>query len=173
MKQVEHTNLDPECKPSDMIVNYHKPDEFVNDSVCEVSSCLPHLPDCTVNGLVVNNDQVKVTLTLKDIFGSPVVNQSKDLKICCKKKREFLQNTHIEEKPRGQYHIWYNPGTKEDHILSVYWRALEVNHEEIKVVINIRDYNRLKQEKKIIEKYGPANKQLTFPYLLAKGPTIK
>ncbi|XP_065889182.1 E3 ubiquitin-protein ligase TRIM71-like [Dysidea avara] len=169
-KQVEHTSLDPECKPSDMIVICHHPVEFVNDSVCDVSSCLPHLPDCTVSGPVVISDPVKVTVTLKDIFGSPVVNQSKDLEIRCNKEREFLQNTHIEEESRGRYHIWYNPKRKGDHLLSVYWRGLEVNHEEIKVLMNICDYNKLKQEVKIIDKYGPTNKKLTHPYLLAKGP---
>ncbi|XP_065886758.1 E3 ubiquitin-protein ligase TRIM71-like [Dysidea avara] len=168
-KQVEHTSLDPECKPSDMIVICHHPVEFVNDSVCDVSSCLPHLPDCTVSGPVVISDPVKVTVILKDIFGSPVVNQSKDLEIHCNKEREFLQNTHIEEESRGQYHIWYNRKRKEDHSLSVYWRGLEVSHEEIKVLTNIRDYNKLKQEVKIIDKYGPTNKKLTRPYLLAKG----
>ena len=39
-KLVEHTSLDPECKPSDMIVNYRKPIESVSDSVCKVF-CLP------------------------------------------------------------------------------------------------------------------------------------
>ncbi|XP_065886759.1 E3 ubiquitin-protein ligase TRIM71-like [Dysidea avara] len=168
-KQVEHFSLDPECKPSDMIVICHHPVEFVNDSVCDVS-CLPHLPDCTVSGPVVISDPVKVTVTLKDIFGSPVVNQSNDLEIRCNKEREFLQNTHIEEESRGQYHIWYNPKRKEGHSLSVYWRGLEVNHEEIKVLTNIRDYNKLKQEVKIIDKYGLTNRKLEWPYLLAKGP---
>ncbi|XP_065887951.1 E3 ubiquitin-protein ligase TRIM71-like [Dysidea avara] len=169
-KQVEHTSLDPECKPSDMIVICHHPVEFVNDSVCDVSSCLPHLPDCTVSGPVVISDPVKVTVTLKDIFGSPVVNQSKDLEIHCNKEREFLQNTHIEEESRGQYHIWYNPKGKEDHSLSVHWRGLKVNHEDVKVLMNIRDYNKLKKEMKIIDKYGPTNRKISRPYLLAKGP---
>ena len=170
-KQVEHTSLDPECKPSDMIVICHHPVEFVNDSVCDVS-CLPHLPDCSCSeyGQIVKPGQVKVTVTLKDIFGSPVVNQSKDLEIHYNKERAFLQNTHIEEESRGQYHIWYNPKRKEDHSLSVYWRGLEVNHEKVKVLTNICDYNKLNQEVKIIDKYGPTNKNLISPYLLAKGP---
>ncbi|XP_065886766.1 E3 ubiquitin-protein ligase TRIM71-like [Dysidea avara] len=133
-----------------------------------VMSCVVRLLSCTVNGPVVISDPVKVTVTLKDIFGSPVVDQSKDLEIRCNKEREFLQNTHIEEESRGQYHIWYNPKRKEGHSLSVYWRGLEMNHEEIKVLI--RDYNKLKQEVKIIDKYGPTNKKLSFPYMLAKGP---
>ncbi|XP_065889782.1 E3 ubiquitin-protein ligase TRIM71-like [Dysidea avara] len=168
-KQVEHTSLDPECKPSDMIINYWKPVEFVNDSVCDVS-CVPHLPDCTVSCPVTISDPVKVTVTLKDIFGYPAVNHSKDVEICCNKEREFLQNTHIEEESRGHYHIWYNPKRKEDHLLSVYWRGLALNHQEIKVLVNVRDYATIKQEVKIIDKYGPTNTRFDYPYLLAKGP---
>ena len=168
-KQVEHTSLDPECKPSDMIINYWKPVEFVNDSVCDVS-CVPHLPDCTVSCPVTISDPVKVTVILKDIFGSPVVNHSKDIEIHCNKEREFLQNVHIEEESIGQYHIWYNPKQKEDHSLSVYWRGLALNHQEIKVLVNIRDYATIKQEVKIIDKYGPTNNKLKEPYQLAKGP---
>ena len=169
-KLVEHTSLDPECKPSDMIVNYHKPIESVSDSVCNVF-CLPSLPNCTVSHPVVTSGTIKVTVTLKDTFGFSVVSQSKDLEIHCNKEREFLQNTHIEEESsRGQYHIWYNPKRKEDHSLSVYWRGLLVNHKEVKVSTNIRGYNKLKQVAKIIDKYGPTNQQLNYPYLLAEGP---
>jgi len=168
-KQVEHASLDPECKPSDMIFNCRKPVEFVHDLVCDVS-CVPHLPDCTVSSQVVDSDPVKVTVTLKDVFGSPVASQSKDIEICCNKEREFLQNTHIEEESRGHYHIRYNPKRKENHLLSVFWRGLTLNHEDIKVLVNVRDYATIKQEVKIIDKYGPTNKKLTSPYLLAKGP---
>ena len=167
-KKVGHTSLDPECKPSDMIVTYRNPVECVTDSICDVSSCLPHLPDCTVSDPIVINDQVNVTVTLKDIFGSPVVNQSKDVEIRCNKKREFLRNVHIEEESRGQYCIWYNSKRRKNHLLSIYWRGLKVDHKEIKVSSNIRDYNEVKQEVKIIDKYG--KKKLTNPYLLAKGP---
>ena len=166
---MEHTSLDPECKPSDMIINYRKPVELVNDSVCDVS-CVPHLPDCTVSCPVIISDPVKVTVTLKDIFGCPVVNQSKDLEIRYNKGRKFLQNVHFEEESRGQYYIWYNPKRKEDHLLSVYWRGLTLNHEEIKVLVNVRDYATIKQEVKIIDKYGPTNKRVVWPYLLANGP---
>jgi len=111
-----------------------------------------------------------VTVVLKDILGSPVVSQSKDIEIHSNKEREFLQNTHLEEESRGQYHIWYNPKRKEDHSLSVYWRGLSLNLEEIKVLADVRDYATIKQEVKIIDKYGPTNKNLVEPYLLAKGP---
>jgi len=168
-KQVEHASLDPECKPNDINITFCNPAEFVNDLVCDVS-CFPHIPYCMVSGLVAINDPVKITVVLKDVCRSPVVNQSKDLEIRCNQEREFLQNTHIEEESRGHYHIWYNPKRKEGHTLSVYWRGLKMNHEEIKVSANIRDYNKLKHEVKIIDNYGPTNKKLALPHLLAKGP---
>jgi len=169
VKLVENTTLDPGCK---MIVNYRKPFEFVSDySVCNVS-CLPHLPDCAVEGPpVLYSDPVKVTVTLKDIFGSPVEKQSKDLEIYCSKEIDFLQNIQIKEESRGQYHVSYHPKRKENHLLTVCWRGFDVNHEEIKVLMNIRDdYSKLKQEVKMINKYGPTKKWLSNPYLLAKGP---
>ncbi|XP_065919890.1 E3 ubiquitin-protein ligase TRIM71-like [Dysidea avara] len=167
-KQVEHTSLDPKYTASDMIVRCHNPVEFVSKSVCDVSC---GLPDCTVNGPVVISDQIKVimTVTLKDIFGSPVVNGSTDLEIRCNREGKFLQSTHIEEGSRGQYHIWYNVKRMEDHSLSLYWKGFEMKHEEIKVSMSICDYKQ-NSKVKIIDKYGPTNNQLTSPYLLAKGP---
>ena len=41
-------------------------------------------------------------------------------------------------------------------MLSVYWRGLALNHEEIKVLVNVQDYVIMKQEVKIIDKYGPS-----------------
>jgi len=154
--QVEHANLDPEHKPSDIVVNYRKPVDFLNDSVCNVS-CVPNLSNCTVSGPEIIYGKVKVTVTLEDSFGYPVVYQSKDIEIHCNNERE---NAHIEEERRGQYHIWYNPKRKEGHSLSVYWRGSSLNHEEIKVLVNVRYYATIKQEVKIIENYGPSNKQL-------------
>ena len=76
----------------------------------------------------------------------------------------------IEEESNGLYHIWYLPKRKVDHSLSVYWRGLVVNDEEVKVPVNIRDYANTKEEVKVIDKYGPNNEQLQSPYLMAKGP---
>ena len=45
-----------------------------------------------------------------------------------------------------------------------------MNTEEVKVPVNIRDYANIKQEVKVIDKYGPNNEQLKYPYLMAKGP---
>ena len=167
-KQVEHASIDPECRADDMIVRCGNPVEFISNSLCDVSG-VPHLPHCSVGGPVAISDPVKVTVTLKDIYGFSVVQQSKDLEIHCNKEGEFLQNVRIEEESKGVYHIWYNPKRKEDHLLSVYWRGLVVNHEEVKVPVNIRDYANIKQEVKVIDKYGPNNEQLEFPYLMAKG----
>ena len=168
-KQMEHASIDPECRADDMIVRCGNPVEFISNSLCDVSG-VPHLPHCSVRGPLAISDPVQVTVTLKDIYGFSVVQQLKDLEIHCNKEGEFLQNVRVEEESKGVYHIWYNPKGKEYHLLSVYWRGLVVNHEEVKVPVNIRDYANIKQEVKVIDKYGPNNEQLKWPYLMAKGP---
>ena len=167
-KQVEHASIDPECRADDMIVRCGKPAEFISDTLCDVSG-VPHLPHCSVTGPLAFNHPVKVIVTLKDIYGFSVVQQSKDIEIRCNKEVEFLQNVRIEEESNGLYHIWYVPKRKEDHLLSVYWRGLVVNDEEVKMSVNIRDYANI-NEVKVIDKYGPNNEQLQLPYLMAKGP---
>ena len=168
-KQVEHASIDPECRADGMIVRCGKPAEFISNSLCDVSG-VPHLPHCSVKGPLEKTVEVKVTVTLKDIYGFSVVQQSKDIEIRCNKEVEFLQNVRIEEESNGLYHIWYIPKRKEDHLLSVYWRGLVVNDEEVKVSMNIRDYANIKEEVKVIDKYGPNNEQFQQPYLMAKGP---
>ena len=101
------------------------------------------------------------------------MQQSKDIEIRCNKEVEFLQNVRIEEESNGFYHIWYVPKRKVDHLLSVYWRGLVVNDEEVKVSLNIRDYANIKEEVKVLDKYGPNNEQIHLPYLMAKGPNKK
>ena len=167
-KQVEHASIDPECRADDMIVRCGKPAEFISNSLCDVSG-VPHLPHCSVTVVQENSDPVKVTVTLKDIYGFSVVQQSKDIEIRCNKEVKFLQNVRIEEESNGLYHIWYVPKRKENYLLSVYWRELVVN-EEVKVSVNIRDYANIKEKVKVIDKYGPNNEQLKWPYLMAKGP---
>ena len=133
-------------------------------------SGIPHLPHCSARGPLEKSDPVEVTVSLvKDVHGFPVVQQSKDIEIRCNKEVEFLQNVRIEES-NGHYHIWYNPKTKGSHLLSVYWRGLAVNDEEVKVPGNIRDYANIKEEMKVIDKYGPNNEQLRYPYMMTKGP---
>ena len=74
------------------------------------------------------------------------------------------------EESNGLYHIWYIPKRKENHLLSVYWRGLVVNDEEVKVPANIRDYGNIKEEMKVIDKYGPNGQWVEEPYLMAKDP---
>ena len=54
-------------------------------------SGFPHLPHCSVRDPLAVSDPVKVTVTLKNIHGFPVVQQTKDLEIHCNKEKEFLQ----------------------------------------------------------------------------------
>ena len=164
-KKVEHASIDPECRADDMIVRYAKPAEFISDSLCDVSN----ISHCGVRDPLLISDPVKVTVSLKYVHRFPVVQQLKDIEIRCNKEVEFLQNVRIEEKSNDQYHIWYNPKRKEDHLLSVYWRGLVVNDEEVKVPVNIRDYANIKEEVKVIDKYGPNNEQLKNPYLMARA----
>ncbi|XP_065890015.1 E3 ubiquitin-protein ligase TRIM71-like [Dysidea avara] len=117
-----------------------------------------------------HTDQIKVTVTLKDAFGFPVVKQSTHIEIRCNKDEDFLQNTCIKERLNGQYFIWYTPKISENHLLQIYWKGHLVNHEEIKVLMTVRDYNNVGQAAKTIEKYGSSNTQLIEPNLLAKGP---
>ena len=164
-KLVEPVSIEPELRKDNMIVTL-KLDEISSHSLCHVSG-LPYLPQCSVRGPLDNIHPVKITVTLRDIVGACVVKQSSNLEMCCNKEGGFLQNIKIEEQSNGLYHIWYVPKRRECHLLSVYWRGLLVNHEEVPV--NIRDYANIKQEVKIDE-YGPNNKQLYLPYLLARGP---
>ena len=89
-KQVEHASIDPECRADDMIVRCGNPVEFISNSLCDVSG-VPHLPHCSVRGPLERSDPVKVTVTLKDIYGFSVVQQSKDLEIHCNKEGSFYR----------------------------------------------------------------------------------
>ena len=112
-------------------------------------------------------DQVKIIVTLSDAFGFPVDNQSSHLEICCK---DGLQTTRIREWSSGQYFISYIPLVRKNHLLQIYWKGHLVNHEHIKVLMTVRDYNNVGQVVKTIEKYGSNNEQLIEPDYLAKGP---
>ena len=172
-EQMECTSLDPLCKASHMIITC-KP--VVNDSLCDVSS----VPICSVTGgPIVVNRQIKVTITLQDVFEFPVVNQSKNIEIHCNKEKKFVHNKHIEEQPDGRYEIKYTPKRMEYHSLSIHWRGIAMDHEKIQVLMNVRDYNNIKQEVNVIYDYGPIkyvpdvppmNKHIASPHFLARGP---
>ena len=170
LKLVEPASIEPELRTDNMIVTCTKFDsKFSSRTLCHVSG-LPYLPQCSVRGPLGNIHPVKITVTLRDIVGTCVVEQSYDLEMFCNKEGGFLQDVRIEEQSNGLYHIWYIPKRKESHLLSVYWRGLLVNHEEVRVPVNIRDYANVRQEVKNIDDYGPNNEQLYLPYLLARGP---
>jgi len=172
-EQMERTSLDPVCKPSHMIIKC-KP--VVDDLLCDVSS----VPICSVTrGPVVINRHIKFTIALKDVFESPMIDQSKNIEIHCNKEKKFVHNKHIEKQSEGQYEIKYMPKRMECHSLSIYWRGIALNHEKIRVLVNIRDYSNIKQEVKVIKDYGPIkyiadcppmNKHIGRPYSLARGP---
>jgi len=145
---MEHTSLDPMCKPSHMIVKC-KP--VVNDLLCDVSS----VPICSVTGgPVIFNRQIKVIITLQDVLESPMVDQSKNIEIHCNKEKKFVHNKHIKEQSAGQYEIKYTPKRMECHSLSIHWRGIAMTHEKIQVLMNIRDYSNIKQEVMLLKIMG-------------------
>ena len=166
IKLVQPASIEPDLRKDNMIVTCKTPDELSSDLLCHVSG-LPYLPQCNVRGPLEN---IHPTVTLRDMYGTCVISQTKNLEMCCNKEGGFLQDMKIKEQSNGLYHIWYNPKRKESHLLSVYWRGFLVNHEELRIPVNIRDYANIKQEVKGINEYGPNSKQLYLPYLLGRGP---
>jgi len=128
-----------------------------------VLSTISQLPDCNVSGTVVVSDHVKLTVSLKNACGSPIVKQSDKIRVSS--DHWYMENLHVEEQDQGRYIISYNPIIKKDHLLSVNWREF---HCKVKVVVNLRDYAGINHETKIIDSYPDAI--LKAPYLLAKGP---
>jgi len=114
-----------------------------------------------------------VTVTLKDIHGFSVVGQSNNLDTHSNKGKKFLKNVRIEELSSGIYQIQYIPKKETNHLLSVYWRELIVDHVEVKIVERIRDYASIKEVKRQVERYGRHNLQVVCPYLIAKGLSNK
>ena len=192
-RDVDCTTLNPEFKAVD-IVRCPEPVEFLNNLGSErfdipcLQNCIfsqyAHILKSTITksssftdllslqpAKVDTTDQIKVTVVLRDRFGFPVTNQSDDLEIYCNDKDEdFLQDPVITEQSNGEYHIWYNPKTRENHSLQVYWKEHLMNYKEIKALMTVRDYTHFGQPTKVIDKYGPSNTQFSKPNLLAKGP---
>ena len=196
--QVANSNFAPDCTATDMTAKHRKPIEFINNLGFEqfdipcLSNCSfsryghivklvhPESPNLfTLKGAThmlnpfketAKTDQVKVTVILNDAFGFPVVRQSSHLKIRCNKDEDFLHNVCVEEHSNGRYSICYSPKINENHYLQIYWNGNLLSHENVKVLMTVRDYNNVGQAVKTIEKYGPNNAQLIEPNLLAKGP---
>ena len=167
-KQAENTSIHPKFRADDIMVQCGNPNRFICDSVCHVST-IPYLPHCRVRGPLAISNPVKITVALTDIHGFSVVEQSTNLEIRSNKEEDFLQNVRIEEESKGIYHIWYNPKSRQTHLLSVYWRGLALDNEVVNVPVKIRDYVNIKQEARVIKKYGQSNKELKWPIFMAKG----
>ena len=165
-RQAQNMNNDPVHNADDMIVTCTRPVEFVIP-LCSVT---PDVPVCTVCNVVIKPNGIKLKVTLKDLHESPVMNQSNYLKIRCNMESECLNDVAIEEQSDGLYHIWYPLGRAENHVISIYCGRLVVKQEEIKVPTTVRDYTSINKELMIIDKYGPTDKPLKFPYLFTKGP---
>ena len=169
MKQAEHASKNP---ADDMVVMCTKPAKFVK-SLCDV---MPVVPICTTCNVVVRLNAIKLVVTLKDVHESPVLKQSGDFRIRCngKTESEEISDGHeglkIEVQSNGQYDIRYSLKRMEDHVISLYCDGHIVTQEEVKLPLSVRDYASMNKDVMIIDKYGPANKMLQFPYLLSKGP---
>ncbi|XP_065888378.1 E3 ubiquitin-protein ligase TRIM71-like [Dysidea avara] len=193
--EVDRTSLDPEFNAVDIVVRCPEPVEFINNLGSEafdvpcLQNCIlsryaarkPAVPRSHVTAFgnflpaktkIDTTDQIKATVILRDRFGFPVTDQSGNLKVYCNNRDEgFLQDLVITEQSDGEYHIWYNPKTRENHSLQVYWKEHLVNCKDIKVLMTVRNYTQFRlQPAKIIDKYGSSNMHLLEPSLLAKGP---
>ena len=169
IKQAEQSSKDP---AHNMVVMCTKPAEVVK-SLCDIT---PVVPLCTTCNLVVRLNIIKLVVTLEDIHGSPILKQSGDFKIHCNGKTvcEELSDEHdglkIEVLSNGRYQIRYSLERMEDHVISLYCDGRIVKQEEVKLPPSVRDYSNINKDMMIIDKYGPTDKILKFPYLLSKGP---
>ena len=71
---MEPASINPEfIKVHNMSVICTKSDEFVSHSLCHVSG-LPFPPQCSVRGPLENIHPVKITVTLRDTYGTNVID---------------------------------------------------------------------------------------------------
>ena len=128
------------------------------DIIANQLSC--ELMDCTIKSSSRVGFSIKLVVALKNAYGLPVKEQSKLLKVECKKEK-FIQNVEIEEQLDGLYHILYIPKRIEKHGLSIYWKNDLVCQENVEIV---------PQEFQVIDRYTIPIHHLQLPYLLATGP---
>ena len=166
-RQAQHIHNNPVRNADDMIVTCAKPAKFVTP-LCSVT---PEVPLCTICSTIVKPNGIKLIAMLINLRGSPVMNQSSNLKVHCNTESECLNDVVVEEQSDGLYLMWYPLARVKNHVISIYCGGLVVKQAEIKVPATIRDYTSINsKELMIIDKYGPSNKPLKFPYLFAKGP---
>jgi len=111
---------------------------------------------------------VKLTVTLKDKDGLLVPNQSEHLRADFK-VQNFAGSAKVEETPSGIYTLSYRPKRREAHSVSVLWKKNLLG--QVKIPLRVRDYTTIQQEVQVISRYGPNDKDLRHPYLMAVGPS--
>ena len=157
-----HIHISPIAKSNEFTNPLHFVKGLRFFPYCSIHVCTP----------LVKPKQVTLIVTLKDIFGNPVMYQSSNIKIQCNLKDEFLQNVQVKElsDSDGVYHINYSVKKKIDHLVFVYWKEDLLNHQNIEVSVNARDYISINKQEVEIIKHGLPMTPLKFPYSLAKGP---
>ena len=162
---VERANLDPLCK-GDSVVWCTDHSVFTShcESLCNVSGP-PYLPHCSVKipTCVPKSDPVVITVSLKDICGFPVTNQSQ----CLKVQSQNVRDIKVEEHTHGLYHISYHSRERKDHSINVTCNDTALHSEEIDIQM-MQDYTAIQQEVLTIDKYGGSN--FNNPWHIINGP---
>jgi len=170
--QVERTNLDPVCGVDDLILSTSSPDDYASQltPICSVST-LPHVANCRVKGPAAMSKYgpVKLTVTLKDKDGLLVPNQSEHLKVEFKRENSADGVKVEEESPPGVYTVSYRTKRRETSNAIVLWKANMLG--QVEIPLCIRDYTTIQREVQVISVYGPDDKDLRHPYLMAIGPS--
>ena len=104
-------------------------------------------------------------MSLKDVCGFPVTDQSQCLKVQSKTGGDFCCDVKVEERTHGLYHISYHPKERKDHSITVTCNDTVLNSE---VPFHIRDYTTIQQEVLIIDKYGGS--YFNNPWHIINGP---
>ena len=166
---VEHANLDPVCKGDSMVWCADR-SVFTDycQSLCNVSGPL-YSPHCSVKAApgYISSHPVVITVSLKDVCGFPVTDQSRRLKVQSKTGQDFCCDVKVEERTHGLYHISYHPKERKDHSVTVTCNDTVLNSEEVNIVMP-RDYTAIQQEVLIIDKYGGSN--FKNPWHIVNGP---
>ena len=171
--QIQQTTLKPVCGVDHLILSTVNPNDYGSHfaSLCQIST-LPHVPNCSAKGplAMTKYGPVDITITLKDVDGYPVPNQSDHLTVHFKDEN-ITGGVKIEEKgAQNSYVLSYWPKSRKAHSMSVSWKRNLIA--EVTVPASIRDYSAIQREIQIIDNYGPDEdvKKLKHPYLLAVGP---
>ena len=125
---------------------------------------------------------VRLIATLRNEYGLPATDQSKNLMISCNEVG-FIQNLEIEEQSNGVYHIWYIPNRKETHSLSVCWTKNIDDTDKKEITVYATDSVKIVNTYKLPEEFiwlkstnrneapkDPKTKYVPFPYFMATGP---